>query len=103
MKSRRRPLSDDFPVIPMQVGIQGFQSLVLDPRFRGGDEIRPMTGFSHGLGRLRSIPYVGKSAAVAGQRPFAIGVSSVPPREPATTDNTVTHLQIDSDQGRIPL
>ena len=30
----------------------------------------------------------------SGQRPFAIGVSSVPPREPTTTDNAVINSQI---------
>jgi hypothetical protein len=27
-------------VVPAQAGIQGFQSLALGPRFRGGDDVR---------------------------------------------------------------
>ena len=36
-------------VVPAQAGIQRFQSFALDPRFRGGDEIKQITGFSDGL------------------------------------------------------
>ena len=50
MYSRCRPVSDAFSVIPAQAGIQRFRSLALDPGFRGGDEIKQMTRFSHSLG-----------------------------------------------------
>ena len=53
VKSQFPPLPDPFPVIPAQAGIQGFQALALDPRFRGGDEIGRMTGFHTVSGTTR--------------------------------------------------
>jgi len=36
-------------VIPAQAGIQGFQSLALGPRFRGGDDLAAGAIFRHKL------------------------------------------------------
>ena len=53
VKSQFPPLPDPFTVIPAQAGIQRFQALALDPRFRGGDEIGRMTGFHTVWGTTR--------------------------------------------------
>src|SRR5215472_754231 len=49
VKSPCTPISDLFPVIPAQAGIQIFQALALGPRFRGDDDFASTPEFSHTL------------------------------------------------------
>jgi hypothetical protein len=49
VKSLCSPISGRFPVIPAQAGIQGFQTFVLGPRFRGDDDFGWTAEFSQSL------------------------------------------------------
>jgi hypothetical protein len=60
-----------FPVIPAQAGIQGFQTLVLGPRFRGDDDFGWTAEFSHSLDPFRTFapaPILPRQSAGTGRR-----------------------------------